>query len=115
MDPRVKAKWVAALRSGRYSQGRGDLINSDGHCCLGVLAEEMWPEFVEQPNLDPEEHERFAYGAVLTQGKQCPGIIPDDLAVMVGLGYKEQERLTEMNDGGHWSFHRIADWIEQYL
>jgi hypothetical protein len=31
-------KWLAALRSGDYKQGRAKLMNSDGsYCCLGVL------------------------------------------------------------------------------
>ena len=31
-------KWLAALRSGDYKQGRAKLMNSEGgYCCLGVL------------------------------------------------------------------------------
>ena len=39
MDPELKAKWVAALRSGEYKQGRDVLHNnkSNTYCCLGVL------------------------------------------------------------------------------
>jgi hypothetical protein len=29
-------KWVAALRSGRFDQGRGRLCIDGKHCCLGV-------------------------------------------------------------------------------
>ena len=29
--------WVAALRSGNYKQGRGQLRVNDEYCCLGVL------------------------------------------------------------------------------
>jgi len=43
VNPEIKQKWVAALRSGNYVQGKGNLaINlGDGlkHCCLGVLCE----------------------------------------------------------------------------
>lgn len=44
MNPEIKAKWVAALRSGEYKQTTGVLteVNDDGttsHCCLGVLCE----------------------------------------------------------------------------
>lgn len=33
-----KAKWVAALRSGEYKQGQGELWNEQNncYCCLGV-------------------------------------------------------------------------------
>src|SRR4051812_10826866 len=40
MDPAVKARWVAALRSGEYAQGRSALRTAvDKYCCLGVLCE----------------------------------------------------------------------------
>jgi len=44
MDAEIKAKWIAALRSGEYQQGSGALKieHHNGtveHCCLGVLAE----------------------------------------------------------------------------
>lgn len=31
--------WLAALRSGKYKQTKGQLKNSEGHCCLGVASE----------------------------------------------------------------------------
>lgn len=38
MNPEIKAKWVAALRSGEYKQIAGQLSDGDGgFCCLGVL------------------------------------------------------------------------------
>jgi len=44
MKRKVMEKWVAALRSGEYAQGTGELrrANEDGshsYCCLGVLCE----------------------------------------------------------------------------
>lgn len=39
MNPEIKAKWVAALRSGEYKQGRGQLRIGDRFCCLGVLCD----------------------------------------------------------------------------
>jgi hypothetical protein len=39
MDPEIKAKWVADLRSGNIKQARGVLVREDtgAMCCLGVL------------------------------------------------------------------------------
>jgi hypothetical protein len=39
MNKKIKALWLAALRSGVYAQGRGKLHNMVGntYCCLGVL------------------------------------------------------------------------------
>jgi len=37
MDKKLKAKWVKALRSGAYHQGRENLLYDGKYCCLGVL------------------------------------------------------------------------------
>lgn len=45
MNPQVKEKWVAALRSGEYKQGTGALKlleyedSQPRYCCLGVLCD----------------------------------------------------------------------------
>lgn len=39
MNPLIKAKWVAALRSGNYKQGAGFLRQGNNFCCLGVLCD----------------------------------------------------------------------------
>lgn len=37
MKKHVMKKWVAALRSGEYKQGMGQLEMARKYCCLGVL------------------------------------------------------------------------------
>lgn len=39
MNPEIKAKWVAALRSEAFRQCRSDLKRNNRYCCLGVLCE----------------------------------------------------------------------------
>ena len=39
MRKEVKDKWLAALRSGEYKQGKNQLIDGDNYCCLGVLCD----------------------------------------------------------------------------
>ena len=44
MNPEVKEKWLAALRSGEYQHGKNRLVtvNEEGkltYCCLGVLCD----------------------------------------------------------------------------
>ena len=40
MEPKIKKKWLTALRSGKYKQGRACLRSSnDEFCCLGVLCD----------------------------------------------------------------------------
>lgn len=36
---KVAKKWIAALRSRKYKQGNGQLLENGKHCCLGVLCE----------------------------------------------------------------------------
>ena len=37
MDKKLKARWVAALRSGEYKQCQRVLHDGVGYCCIGVL------------------------------------------------------------------------------
>ena len=39
MKEALKKKWVEALRSGEFRQGKGKLRITDRYCCLGVLLE----------------------------------------------------------------------------
>jgi len=39
MNPHAKKLWLAALRSGKYLQGKGYMRRAGRHCCLGVLQE----------------------------------------------------------------------------
>lgn len=103
INPEFKAKWVAALRSGEYTQGTGNLYNpySDSYCCLGVAGllnglskEDM--EFKSNPDTD------YVYKKV------CPGISYGE----------EMQELIRMNDGvgaTKANFNEIADHIEKYL
>lgn len=36
INKRQFKKWIAALDSGEYKQGKGELQNQYGHCCIGV-------------------------------------------------------------------------------
>lgn len=40
MNPEIKQRWVAALRSGEYKQAHHKLADAHGgYCCLGVLCD----------------------------------------------------------------------------
>jgi hypothetical protein len=94
MDAELKAKWVAALRSGTYTQGTGELHtpSEKSFCCLGVLCE-------------------------VAQIEYTPGwaALPDDTL----LAFKIQNDLSDKNDGdgvsGPMTFAEIADYIEANL
>jgi len=56
MNPEIKAKWVAALRSKKYQQAkkalRKDVDGKSAFCCLGVLCEIYNQEVPENEKVD---------------------------------------------------------------
>lgn len=102
MDAEMKETWLAALRSGKYKQGKWNLrsegLGEEPHfCCLGVLCE--------------------ATGATY---KACEAVkkVYDDCGLLVnygGIPQYEVERLWTMNDRDGMPFEEIADWIEENL
>ena len=120
MNPEIKAKWLEALRSGRYTQAKEQLhIKDDGFCCLGVLCDV----------LDPTQW-KDEYGAMYYCGERstlpdnilmtvelganrCVSI-PSRVHLAVGYGVSSAKTLAEMNDRGA-TFEEIADIIEKEL
>jgi len=96
MKSELKARWIAALRSGEFQQGYGALRSRSGHCCLGVLCE------VASIEIDKNG------GATIVGGK------PDGYRALTNLGIDEeqQKQLYRRNDDRHHSFAQIADYIE---
>ena len=92
MDPEIKAKWLAALRSGEYKQCQGGLKVDGRYCCLGVLCVVQGETFVGLND------------AVLHTSD-----IPKKFSA--GLSTMDQYNLADLNDEGV-SFAEIADVIE---
>jgi hypothetical protein len=96
LEPELKDKWIAALRSGDYQQGRYVLKQFKStnyqYCCLGVLC-----EITEGQN---PSHQEESYDWL----KQIMSI-------------KTLEKLETFNDSlsNRKSFFEIADWIEENL
>lgn len=100
MNQELKAKWVAALRSGNYKQAQGKLQDGDALCCLGVLREIVTPGSTESrggQNQMPVQAVINALGIPLYVG--------DSDALIAAATF------SEMNDSGK-SFSEIADAIE---
>ena len=100
MEAELKAKWLAALRSGEYKQGMGFLFNAvEGcYCCLGVLNICAGKSAPEIDGLAIGDTDRLIY----------PGDGPED------SDGDHVMKLMRMNDSGS-SFVEIADWIEKNL
>lgn len=90
-----RAKWVAALRSGEYEQGRGRLCRDGKYCCIGVLCHLAGMEFKSR-SLPP-----FECGVNHWCGLS-------DLAGSMADG----RELWEINDIDRMNFSEIADLIE---
>ena len=114
MNPEVKAKWVAALRSGKYEQGTKTL-RSQGNkfCCYGVLCElaveagviyparlsSFWPDYIY------DSRTAMPSGQVLAWARL------DEPKVTID---GREASLQSHNDGGK-TFTQIADAIEAQL
>jgi hypothetical protein len=118
VNPDVKARWVTALRSGEYAQGRGRLrqLGAAGgtlHCCLGVLCELAAAEGVAE----------YRYGLFYGTSTQVEtgfgGVLPYDVKEWAGLTSADPlvdgRLLSVWNDGERLSFEAIAEKIERYL
>jgi hypothetical protein len=105
-----KQKWVEALKSGKYKQGknylrRGNEKSADGpksHCCLGVLCEVV-----------PEVAEAAGSGRIIAAGNEWHHnrTLGHNALTLTNLG-PYSDSLMNMNDDGEYSFEDIAAWIE---
>lgn len=113
MNQEIKTKWLAALRSGKFTQGTGYLAKRHfdsphySHCCMGVLC-----EILELPT-------------TCNGGKvkgYCDGStewLPDEAVRLAelpsGNPVTSKGQLTKLNDVDGLSFDEIADIIEKEL
>lgn len=114
MNKEFKAKWLTALRSGEYKQGRNFLRQTnpngkDRFCCLGVLCDIVDPT-------------KWKSNEVIKPYDEHITNIPYDLMDNLNLEGGAVGHLMEMNDGNGegleslvCSFTEISDWIEKNL
>ena len=108
MDEKLKKRWVKALRSGEYEQGRGQLRTWDGRfCCLGVLC-----NLIDNTAWDPISHKWKDRELSLTDTGKAPLY---DMLDELDMSREAHEYLINMNDDQEASFKEIADWIEENL
>ena len=131
MDPRKKADWVAALRSGEYLQGtevlhrRVDRV--DRYCCLGVLC-----DVAIKSGLQISTSARPSCSCGTCQGSKIhmygghDDFLPPKVVEWAGLtngnpttrveidGLPGPATLSHLNDNGK-TFSEIADIIERDL
>lgn len=126
MNPEIKAKWVAALRSGEYEQGRGSLLRDGKHCCLGVLCEIAVQEnVITKATYDTPENSLPEFQSSVTVFDEGPGeqfsVLPEKVIDWAGLDGGNpivddgKSNLASLNDNAGLSFDEIADVIETQL
>lgn len=102
----VKA-WVADLKSGEFTQGKGHLKHTDNtYCCLGVLVRTF--ERVHKLRFNTETSPTGKI--VFSDMTYCP---PKIVLDWVGISDNDVNLLMNLNDTHHCNFEGIARVIER--
>ncbi len=131
MNSQVKEKWIAALRSGEYSQGDGKLRSDKGFCCLGVLCDLYAQEPFTQGWKFNGEYEESPLPMDYWYFDGESEFLPESVMKWAGLSisnpivkmnveeedemsWSYQDEISNLNDSGY-SFTELADIIEKQL
>ena len=111
MNARIKRKWVTALRSGKYKQGRWHLRDEGGgYCCLGVLCD-LYSK-AKRKKLFRYDDDGWSF---MGSGATLSGVVAD----WAGLDHTDPTigptTAISLNDDQCRSFKYIARMIEKYL
>lgn len=92
-------RWLKALESGEWKQGRWQLCHGDGHCCLGVAAKLFSEMRIEQ---ESSGHTRWWSPDGVSYSSICP---PDAQEALSLYGYcgeaaarEDHQSLASLND-----------------
>lgn len=118
MNEEVKNKWVEALRSGNYEQGRCAMHREDKFCCLGVLCDVHRHEQLELEGQAPAWVEESWEKNLTYNGAST--LLPDEVSKWAGFNSANPTikidgvtcTIATHNDVGR-SFEAIADAIEE--
>lgn len=111
----AKALWLAALRSGQYTQGRGQLFQraTNAYCCLGVACD------VYHLETGRGEWDSLGSFSATPDGARFSGTLPPQVRDWFGLAEADPVvagmHLTEANDSAGKTFDEIAALIEAAL
>jgi hypothetical protein len=109
VNKEAKEMWIDALRSGKYTQCKSCLRDTnDSYCCLGVLVkvfeEYHGLEFNQKINSCKSAMEFGSFGSV---------VAPPELVIdWIKLLPKHQTLLMNLNDKHGCNFAGIADLLE---
>ena len=109
MEHYIKKRWVEALRSGDYEQGKG-YLQEEGFCCLGVLCD-LHHNLTSEGEWDHEDLETAALYLVYGEDGEYE-FPPDPVLKWSGLNRQLATDLASRNDAGA-TFEELADLIEE--
>ena len=112
LKPRLIKKWIKALRSGLYPQGRSYLHANNKYCCLGVLCDVYYGHDIFIPMREPEFSN---INKLNINNNEFISSIPLSLIKHIGLSENNIATLIKMNDEDECSFNQIADYLESCL
>ncbi|WP_326565118.1 hypothetical protein VSH64_25070 [Amycolatopsis rhabdoformis] len=114
MDPEIKAKWIAALRSGEYEQGKRVLVENDRFCCLGVLC-----DLAAQAGVVVRFSSQRGFESTSDPRDVSELSLPRAVEAWAKLGSFDPKvggyALSTWNDSRDATFSEIADLIEAHL
>lgn len=115
MNPEVKEKWVAALESGEYKQGKQALKTVEGFCCLGVLCD----IHAKETGGEWENNRDLRIGTSDASYLSCEASLPQVVVAWAGLNSANPvvggDYLAELNDRTDIGFKGIAAIIKEKL
>ena len=109
-------RWVKALRSGRYAQGKGQLLTTnhiDRFCCLGVACDLFQPKgYFEQVRHASGDNLWYFFDQGDPPETGNWSTLPKSLQNELGLDDGTVCNLQNFNDEGK-TFRWIANWLER--
>lgn len=125
MNKEIKKRWLKALRSGEYKQGKKALKTKKGFCCLGVLCDIYSKTKEGRKNKAAWKDEgegEFVFTATETEDMYTLPLIVQRWAGLdeynPAITIREDEHGKELsvwNDDHRIGFKGIANKIEKYL
>ena len=104
INKRQFKKWIAALDSGEYKQGKNELHSQYGYCCLGVGCDVLIPQKLLFLNYDG-----FIEGNIAEHQPAAPKWFKD---IDDDFSDRTENRLTVLNDEKGFTFPEIATLLE---